>query len=211
MEKVILHGFPQSTFLWTARLACAEKGVPHDVRPIAMGSAEHLALHPFGKMPILEHGDFRLFETLAICRYIDETFDGPPLLPADPRARAIALQWFGAIADYGYDAMIRGVVLGFVFPKGADGTPDRAAIKAAAERSARCLAIFDAALVDGPWFAGGQAPSLADMLFAPIIYYLGRVPDGPGLLASCANVRRAQAAIAARPGFAETVPPPPKR
>ena len=38
-------------------------------------------LHPFGRMPAFEHDGFRLFETAAISRYVDEAFAGPALQP----------------------------------------------------------------------------------------------------------------------------------
>ena len=46
-----------------------------------MGSASHLALHPFDRVPIFQHGDFTLYETSAIATYVDEAFEGPALSP----------------------------------------------------------------------------------------------------------------------------------
>ena len=86
MAEITLHGFPQSSFTWTARLACAEKGVDHDVAPIEFGAESHRALHPFAHIPAMTHGDFQLYETNAIVAYIDETFDGPALAPERPPA-----------------------------------------------------------------------------------------------------------------------------
>ena len=40
-----------------------------------MGKPEHLALHPFNRVPILRHGDFTVYETSAIASYIDEAFE----------------------------------------------------------------------------------------------------------------------------------------
>ena len=44
---------------------------------------------PAGKVPILHHGDITVWESLAICEYIAETFDSS-LWPKDNQARAIA-------------------------------------------------------------------------------------------------------------------------
>ena len=38
-------------------------------------------LHPFSKLPAFRHGEFTLFKTIAIMRYVDEAFKGPPLQP----------------------------------------------------------------------------------------------------------------------------------
>jgi glutathione S-transferase len=71
-----------------------------------MGKPEHLALHPFNRVPILRHGDFAVYETSAIASYIDEAFDGPRLTPQDVRQRARMNQWISAVNSYYYPYMI---------------------------------------------------------------------------------------------------------
>mmetsp|Transcript_27718 Transcript_27718/g.26757 ORF Transcript_27718/g.26757 Transcript_27718/m.26757 type:complete len:95 (-) Transcript_27718:413-697(-) len=52
-------------------------------------SEAHLKRHPMGKIPVLEDGDFCLFESLAIARYIcDVKAPGNTLYPTDPKQRA---------------------------------------------------------------------------------------------------------------------------
>ena len=46
----------------------------HDLES-EMGPAFHLALHPFDRAPILRHGDFTVYETVAIVGYIDDVFE----------------------------------------------------------------------------------------------------------------------------------------
>jgi glutathione S-transferase len=89
MSKVAVYGFQVSTFVNIVGLVLVEKGVPFAFHDLAseMGTARHLALHPFNRVPILEHDGFRLYETAAIALYVDEAFDGPPLRPADAKAR----------------------------------------------------------------------------------------------------------------------------
>lgn len=61
MADVTVYGFPVSTYVNIVRLVLTEKGVPfrfHDLEP-DMGQARHLALHPFNRVPILEHDGFR--------------------------------------------------------------------------------------------------------------------------------------------------------
>lgn len=57
--SLVLHGNAFSTFTWSARLALAEKGVPYELRPAALGSPGHAELHPWQKMPVLEHDGWR--------------------------------------------------------------------------------------------------------------------------------------------------------
>src|SRR6516164_10920897 len=68
MPDVVVLGFPRSTFVHIARLVLTHKQVPYTFRDLEpeMGSATHLALHPFNRVPILQHGDFTLYETSAI-------------------------------------------------------------------------------------------------------------------------------------------------
>ena len=70
MTDVTLYGFPSSSYTWSARMACEEKGISHDLEAIEFGSDEHKALHPFAKIPVMKHGDLVLYETAAICQYI---------------------------------------------------------------------------------------------------------------------------------------------
>ena len=78
MPDVVVLGFPRSTFVHIARLVLIHKQVPYTFRDLEpeMGSATHLALHPFNRVPILQHGDFTLYETSAIAAYVDEAFNG---------------------------------------------------------------------------------------------------------------------------------------
>jgi glutathione S-transferase len=85
MSDPIVYGFPRSTYVNIVRLILAHKDVAftfHDLETV-MGKAEHLALHPFNRVPILKHGDFTVYETSAIAAYIDEAFPGRRLTPQD--------------------------------------------------------------------------------------------------------------------------------
>lgn len=54
---------------------------------------EHLARHPAGKVPVIEDGDFILFESDAIIRYLANKAKNNDLYPSDLKARAIVDQW----------------------------------------------------------------------------------------------------------------------
>ena len=54
-----------------ALVALEEKGAADRIAPVGPGTLRapaHLALHPFGRVPVIEHGAFRLYETQAILR-----------------------------------------------------------------------------------------------------------------------------------------------
>jgi glutathione S-transferase len=58
------------------------------VAPGTLRTPGHLACHPFGKVPYVEHGDFTLYETAAIVRYVDRMLPQPALTPSNPQAAA---------------------------------------------------------------------------------------------------------------------------
>jgi glutathione S-transferase len=188
------------------RIAFFEKGVAHAHQPLAPQSPEILAQNPFGKIPVLRAGDLSLFESSAILHYVNEVYPGPALMPEAPADRARAEQWISAIVCYSYPAIIKNYVLQHVFPRGADGRPDRAVIEAAIPEIRKVLAALDAAYGQKDALAG-DALSLPDILLAPQVSYLQRFPEGKDLVAMHPNVRRAHKAFAARPSFAEATQP----
>ena len=201
--SIAVLGNPRSSYVWATRLALAEKGVDYTLQPVRPHCEEVLALNPFGHVPAFRDGDFTLFETSAIIRYIDECFDEPPLVARNAVLRAMMEQWTSAISFYCYDAMVRRYVLQYIFPKA--GAPDRATIDAAVPVIKTQLGIFDQAY--GPRnVLVGDTLTLPDLLLAPIVFYLGRFPEGKAMLAEAPNVSRAHAWIAARPSFRETTP-----
>ena len=131
MREVVIYGDVRSTYVRTARMACVEKGVGHVVEAVDIASDSYRAYHPYNKMPAMQHGDLRLYETLAICSYVDAAFDGPALQPAGATERARMMQWVSAIIDYIYPAMIRGLVLPRLVAPMRGETPDEAKIAAA--------------------------------------------------------------------------------
>ena len=199
MSDIVLHGFPASTYTRTARLAAEEKGLAHSLVDPAMGSDDYQALHPFGKMPAMTHGDVQLFETFAIARYFDEAFDGPALQPADPAGRAVMTQWVSAYIDYLYPTIVRGLIVPrLVFPQ--RGVPvDEEALKANLPAIDSQLATVDGVL------AGEQA-SLADLFLAPLIAYLPAMAEGQAALQKCPNINAWAERMSARQSFGATQP-----
>ena len=202
---VTVFGNPRSTYVRSVRMALAEKGVAYSHEPVAPHSVEVLALNPFGRVPAFRDGEFTLYETSAILRYIEESFPGPSLLAGNARLRATMEQWVSLINCHAYDAMVRRYVLQYVFPKGANGAPDRAVIdcgRAADQGPSR----RPGSGLRNARSACGQHRHMADLLLAPIVFYLGMFPEGKTLLAGAPNVTRAYAWMAERPSFKATIP-----
>lgn len=183
MSAVHLYGFPRSTYVIIARMVLTHKGVPyefHDLEP-DMGSAKHLALHPFDRVPILEHGAFRVYETSAIISYIDDVFTGHKLTPSDPQLRARMNQWISNLNAYYYPYLV--YHLGherLVFP--ALGiAPDEKVVAAAMPRIRLALDVMERELQHGRDFLVGDL-TLADFALLPSIMSLTRSPEGADLL-----------------------------
>src|SRR5947208_4222476 len=91
MSEFIVHSIPGSPFGRAVLTTLEEKGASYRFSPVAPGSLrspEHLARHPFGRVPVLEHDGFMLYETQAILRYLDRVLPAPAFTPADPRRAA---------------------------------------------------------------------------------------------------------------------------
>jgi glutathione S-transferase len=71
-----------------------------------MGKPTHLALHPFNRVPILQHGDFAVYETSVIVTYVEEIFDNVALRRTSPWERARMNQWISAVNSYYHPYMI---------------------------------------------------------------------------------------------------------
>jgi len=202
---ITVFGDPRSSYVRATRMALAEKGVKYAYEPLAPHCEELLALNPFGHIPAFRDGDFALYETSAIIRYIDECFDGTPLVSGNPWNRAKMEQWTSAISFYCYDTMVRRYVLQYVFPKGEGGAPDRKTIDAAVPEIKKQLGILNEAYGPRNILVGDQI-TVPDLLLAPILFYVGMFPEGKAALAEVPNVTRAHAWIAERPSFKETAP-----
>src|SRR5580692_3641342 len=97
MTELEIIGAPQSNYVRSVRIACEEKGVAYKLSAIRPHTPDVDAIHPFGKIPVMRHGDVVLCETKAICSYVDLAFEGPPLIPRDPVGAARTEQWISLI------------------------------------------------------------------------------------------------------------------
>ncbi|GGY09850.1 hypothetical protein GCM10007160_41400 [Litchfieldella qijiaojingensis] len=142
----------------------------------------HFDLHPFGKVPVLLHGARRLYETAAICRYLDAAFDGPALQPGDLWERARVDQWCAVLALYVDQALVRCYLLEFAFPKGADGSVRMDRVKEAQPEVSRMLRLLDTQLGKREYLVGEQF-TIADAIAAPMLDYLFKLPSAASLFA----------------------------
>src|ERR1044071_9657735 len=145
MARPIVYGPAGSTYVWSVRLALAEKSVAHELGGVPFGAHRQeppLSRHPFGKVPSFEHDGFALYETQAILRYIDEGFPVSPLQPTDLHEFARMNQVMGIVDAYAWPA-IANDILGTRLLAPRLGLPaDEAAIAKALPRARLCLSEF---------------------------------------------------------------------
>ncbi len=179
MTDLTLWGFDGSTYVRTVKMLLAAKGVsgfqqvPLNVLEGAPKQPEHLARHPFGKVPVLDHDGMRILETSAITRYLNDVLPGPSLVPLTPKDRARMDMVIGLIDSYGYNALI-GVAGYHLFPAFIGGQ-NEAAREAGIETGRKVLAYAMQTRGSSPFIAGDL--SLADFYLAPIAFYVALTPD----------------------------------
>ena len=208
-SRPVLYGAAYSVYVQAARLTLQEKAVGYDLVEVDVFAPsgpppEHLARHPFGKIPAFEHDGFRLYETGPICRYIDEAFPGAALQPADPKARARMGQAIAVLDNYVYTSMVWGLYSEQVGKPARGMTPDLKRIEAARKTAARCLSALEAIAPDAEWLAG-DALTLADLHGAPMFSLFMQAPDAAELLDPGSRIASWWARVSKHPGVAKIV------
>lgn len=173
--EVELFGAPYSVYVRICRIALAEKGVSHTLRPVDIFADDgvppaYLDLNPFGRIPALRHGDFDLYETGAIAAYINEAFDGPDLMPLGIHARARARQIMQLADNEVYRHLVWGVYVPWTQGAALKGLDRAGLILGELQR-----------LAAQPCLAGNQF-TLADAWLYPMLRYVSLVPEGSAML-----------------------------
>jgi len=202
MAKIVFHSMADSAYLWTAMLIAREKGVAYDFQPLEYRSPEHLKLHPFGKMPVMQHGDVFLYETAAIAHYIDKAFDGPALQPPDALGQAEVIRWIGIVNSYVFPVMNKFMKERLVKPLW-NAAPDVAFLESAPEQLAVQMRVIDEALSGGRYLAGGAYTIADSFLFAQLLFF-GLTAEGKAHLEQAKNAAGWLARMQARASFEET-------
>ena len=209
MAKPTLYGPAYRTYTRAARLVMEEKGVDYDLVEVDfIGGGmpdEHLARHPFGKVPAFEHDGLMLYETPSILRYVDEAFDGPSLQPSDAASRARMTQIISIIDSYTYPRTVGDLVIQRLVQPILGGTADESIIEAAVPEVDKSMREFERMLGDQEYLTG-NALSLADIHLAPIFAYFADTPESKEILAGKPSLSAWWQRIASRDSMAKTKP-----
>jgi glutathione S-transferase len=180
MSNMTLWGFDGSTYVRTVKMLLAEKAVT-DFNQVQINvlagdpkTPEHMARHPFGKVPVLDHDGLRILETSAIVRYLNDVLPGKSLVPATPKDRARMDMMISVIDSYGYGALVGGVAAYHLFPDFVGGKNDGMR-KGGLENGRKVIDLAMKTKGDSDFLAGDL--SLADLYLAPIVFYVSLTPD----------------------------------
>lgn len=108
---IVLHHAWRSSASRRVRLCLEEKGLAYDSRVVDMAALEHhsldyLKINPDGVVPTMIHDGRPLHESGTICEFLDETYQSPPLRPAQPYQRALMRNWIRHI-----DGLIHNLII----------------------------------------------------------------------------------------------------
>ena len=206
MTKTIVYGVPGSPYVRSALLGLEEKNAPYTLARMQFGSTKepsHLERHPFGRVPVLEHDGFMLYETQAILRFVDDVFPGERLQPADPYQAARMNQLVG-IVDWYFRSQVSATISfnRLVAPRFGIAV-DEGVVARALPDAERCLHEVDRLRGDAAFLVGPQI-TIADLMLAPHMAYLAETPEGQAMLPSYPRLSAWLARMAERPSMMKT-------
>ncbi|PRY26094.1 glutathione S-transferase [Aliiruegeria haliotis] len=197
---MVVHGRASSSNVQAVMWGLAELGLSADRRDVGgrfggNDTAEYLAMHPMGLVPVLQHGDVTMFESAAILRYLVEHHDPEGRLATTPRGQSWA-EWAKATLCGAFTLPIF-----WAFYRTPEDQRDMSAVHDALRRFEDLAGIAMAERGGGPFMAGARL-SLPDIWVGHVLYRyftldLPRQPPG--------SLERYYAALVELPGYREHV------
>lgn len=201
--SIKIHAFPLSPRGFKA-LAVAEHVAADyelvfcDLFKGAQHRPDFVAMNPNKKMPVLEDGDLKLWESNAIIQYLAEQAPGSGLLPADARQRADVMRWLfwesttwdPAFVILLWENLVKGIVRG-------EG-PDPSEVAKGLEKFNAAASLLNAHLAD-KGFVCGDRLTLADFSLGAS---LSAMEQAKVSLGAYPNIARWYAALEALPAWA---------
>ncbi|MBC8999891.1 glutathione S-transferase [Pseudomonas sp. N40(2020)] len=180
--------------------ACAEIDIAFEREDWGTGfrsteSAEFLALNPCAMVPVIQDGDFTLWESNTIIRYLAANFQGLHLYPAEPQVRARVDQWI----DWQASELNRSWSYPFMsLVRHSPDYQDSTALAAGIEQWSKNMKILDRQLEKTGAYVSGEQFSLADI---PIGLSVNRWFETPLKHPHLSAVNAYYERLSQRPGF----------
>ncbi|KAJ7564247.1 hypothetical protein O6H91_02G009300 [Diphasiastrum complanatum] len=207
MAAIKVIGIPMSSCTQRVLVVLIEKGAEYVVQPLdvmkgAHKKPEHLAIQPFGQMPVIEDGKFTLFESRAIVRYVAEKYkgQGPSLYGKTLHEKAIVEQWL-AVEIEEFNAPITDAVVQLVLGPKFRGLPtDEAIVSSSLEKLEKVLDVYEAHLAKSKFLAGDFL-SIADLVHLPFLFLLVDVAKRGEVVTSRKHVHKWYETLSSLPSW----------
>ena len=201
MSTLELYSYDACPYAQRTRMVLLEKGLEFKLVEVDLYNRPDwwAELSPYGKVPLLKHGDGIVYESAIINEYLDEAFPDTPLMPADPLPRAQARVWI----DYCDSRFM---------PACHQLIQDRNDAAQQVENRAKLREIFTfmekeglRKLSDGPYWMGEHL-TLVDIQYAPFVERFPCYQDlwGAEWPEECTRLREWFATISQRDSFQQT-------
>lgn len=193
---MILYGRDNSINVQKALFALREIGLAFEHRPAGLehgvvDTPEYLSMNPNGTVPTLVDGDFVLWESNAIVRYLAQEYGRGTLWPENRETRAIADQWLTWQAVTAWPALIPAF---WHLMRFKPEDRDMAAVEKSVAETNRLAGILNEWLASRI-FVAGDSFTMGDIGVGPFVHrYLNMPIERPEL----PNVTRYYKAVHAR-------------
>jgi len=171
---IYLYGHPGSTCTRKVLTTLAETSTPFELSLVDLAKGEHkqephLTRQPFGQIPTIDDGGFKLFESRAICRYLNDKA-GSPLTPKDVMERAVMDQWL-SVEQSNFSSAAMKFIFHYIFKR----PQEDAVLDSAGKMIDTTLAALSTPLERTSYIAGEQF-TLADIGYMPYVEYAMNTP-----------------------------------
>lgn len=197
-----LFGHPVSTCTRKVLMTLAETNTPFELEVVDFATGAHkkephLSRQPFGRIPAINDDGFEMFESRAICRYINEKVGGK-LVPADLQGKAKTEQWI-SVETSEFAAHAMKFVYQYIFQR-----PQEAGVLDAATKALEVTLGYMDAQLGKTAFLTGDTFTLADIGFMPYVEYAIKTPAGE-TFAKYPNLMKWWKNMSERPTWKKTV------
>jgi glutathione S-transferase len=171
MVQLTVYGDPKATCTQRVLILLEELGLKYDLKEVSLANGEHKATEhlqrqPFGKVPAIKYGEYTLFESRSILRYIADRNAEIVDLFATPDVEV----WLEAESQ-NYNPWVSKIVAERVFKKLKNEKVDEEVVKNALEHLEKVLEVYDARLGNHKFIAGDDF-SIADISHIPYTHHL---------------------------------------
>jgi glutathione S-transferase len=208
---VKVYGAAQTPCTMRVMFAAFELGHPLDLVTVNFAKREekqpaHLARQPFGKVPAIQDGDFSLYESRAICRYLVDKYaenSDIKLVPSDIKERAIFEQWV-SLESTTYTPELSVIVTDFYGARFYGKPRDQEACKKAVANLLRDGHVLNKQLEGKTWIVNDNF-SLVDIFLLPFLMPIVNEPEIKEWFAKYPNIGAWYEHATARPAWQKVV------